>query len=220
MTISSFICAEPAISCPWSCGFEDDCEHGWHLADYYHVTSESWRVSRYSDGTCELIDTEDVPDFDACNKAWQEYFAYVVDTGKDPLSQFYLPPAAYGVVRSRLWQAQIRAHIGMSKSGPLVNGLRRNGRGPWLRPDDVPRAVRDYLELLPEHKNRLYNFRGTKEHSFATLEASSIVRSRRPDSLTLLIWFRVDERGPAWTPEKIRAYLKKVARRNFRRNRR
>lgn len=47
----------------------------------------------------------------------------------------------------REWQAKFRNWIGSTQYGVLCLGVRRRGRGPWKRPEDVPEEVTAFLAL-------------------------------------------------------------------------
>lgn len=47
----------------------------------------------------------------------------------------------------REWQAKFTNWVGGSRFGVLCAGVRRRGRGPWIRPIDAPEVVREFLAL-------------------------------------------------------------------------
>src|SRR4051812_46768534 len=91
---------------PENCG-EPDCKAQWHVAHYWIHADGEYTVCD-ADGNHEPCDG--IPSAEQVRQAWQEYFCYVVETGFDPLHEFFLPVTK----KNRQWQARIRNWIGSS----------------------------------------------------------------------------------------------------------
>lgn len=72
--------------------------------------------------------------------AWEEYRQFVVETGTDPLGNYY---AKSEVEKEETWQFRAQQSI----PGMVLHYVRRDGRGPKLTDDEIPLHVRQFLAL-------------------------------------------------------------------------
>lgn len=126
---------------PWHCG-ERGCPVGWHKANYWICSDGTISVDNYTDGDHDPCEEGEIPDYDQVSKAWLDYARDVVETGADPLCEYNVK---YSIEREQVWQAMFRNSI----LGCVCSGVRKNGRGAWIKPQDAPEEVRDYLCLEP-----------------------------------------------------------------------
>lgn len=203
---------------PEACG-DRECPAQYHLAHYWLHGDETYSVCD-SDGDHVPCDADDVPDADREVELWREYYAYVAETGADPVSQFVLPTSKK---RKRRWQARVRNWIGSQTHGLRVIGVRRRGRGSWVSLEDAPVEVSDFLFLgHPEYQYGVKDWRGCKcclgpeFKTFGDLTASA--QNCNVKLRTVLghadctISFDVDESPATWGDARIAAWLKKKAR--------
>lgn len=97
-----------------------------------------WILDECGDWNCN--GETDGDDLDANAEAWAGYAAFVYDTGTDPLRNYYVKRE---VKRTEVWQFRAAESI----PGMVLQGVRRNGRGPVLLGSDIPEHVRTYLAL-------------------------------------------------------------------------
>lgn len=114
---------EPIITTPWTCGFEDGCEVGWHLSQYW-IGHDGYTYDPYSDGDHEAVEEEDLRSADEIQNVWLHYSQYVADTGLDPLGEFF-------VKRTITRKARYQARIGKAVGGVRLLAIRK-GRKQWL----------------------------------------------------------------------------------------
>lgn len=126
---------------PWQCGDERDCDSpgGWHLESLWS-DDDRLTTDRFSDGDHE--DVEEHPDADEIRSAWDEYYRWVINDGRDPLGQLLVPECR---TVSQTWQVEFRPSI----VGVVLTRCRRNCRGNWQRGWILPEQVREYLMLRP-----------------------------------------------------------------------
>jgi hypothetical protein len=223
---------------PWTCGFCDDCKVGWHLANYWIYDDGTYSIDKYSDGDHDACEQAEVPSADDEQKAWREYYEYVVTTGLDPVSQFHLPALNK---KPHSWQAKIRNSIGSTKDGLRVTGVRRRGRGPWI-PLDGERYEYDHTDdsMKLHSKHRIptevydYLFLGHQDYKWGSRDWKSCHAGIGPDLNTWdklreavgdklkmhkhfgTLDFSVDEAPAEWSDDRISAWLKKQARKALR----
>lgn len=131
-------------SVPWHCGNSDGCNVGWHRATYWidDEAETGYTCDNYSDGGHDPVDKDDLPTPEDETAAWDKYRQHVADTGDDPLGEYLVETATK---TTQTWEVAFRNSIG----GTMCCWGRRNRRGKYLRPDEFPPAVRDYLLLEP-----------------------------------------------------------------------
>ena len=122
---------------PWHCGNGDGCTVGWHQSNYWCYADGSYSVDSYADGDHEDCDAEDVPASEEIDAAWLDYSRWVVEHGKDPLSNFF-------VRRTKQTRERYRAEWRNSIAGPRLVSVKRAGRE---RLSDLPDHVRSYLDI-------------------------------------------------------------------------
>lgn len=185
---------------PWNRD-DKDRKAQWHLTHYWHYDDGSFSECD-TDGNHEDVDESDVPTPEEAEQAWCDYYRHVASTGHDPLREFVLPVQKK---KKRAWQARIRSWIGNTEHGLKVTGVRRRGRGPWLRVSDAPPEVREYLGIKDRHDCI------DSHHSFQQLlddEVPLVMHGKIEAWLT----FEVEEAPRPWTEERTIAWLKRKAR--------
>lgn len=93
---------------------------------------------------------------------------------------------------NRKWQARFQNWIGGTQYGVLCCGVRRRGRGPWLRPIDAPEEVREYLSLKQTPGAGRWYCEYFK--NLATMQADAHVESKTLGKDGLRVMFTVEEK--------------------------
>lgn len=186
---------------PYDCG-EKDCSQHWHQ-NYYFLHQDQSFTYCDQDGNHEYCDEDDIPSNEDVTQAWQDYYAYVAETGKDPLKEFLIPTAQD---KKHVWQAKIRNWIGAAKHGLMVVGIRRRARGKWMTPDTAPQVVKQYL-LLNDKKC----IEGIKSFEQLTEETDAKLFKK----FEMRITFEVDEPTKQWNEKRLATYLKRAAKRSL-----
>lgn len=204
---------DPVAEIPWSCGFEDGCPVGWHLAVYdYDQTTAEPVTSRYNDGDWEGCDEEDIPKQAEIDEAWKSYYEYVARTGLDPLTHFLVDTTRKAKHR---WQALFRNWIGSQEYGLLCVGVRRRGRGDWLKLADTPKVVTEFLLLKPTPGQALACCEDMKSFDELT-KAENVIDPRIVAQGTgCVFYFDVEEEQPV-APNRVAQTLKRLAREQLR----
>lgn len=135
--MSDIICTQA-----WTCG-DKDCAAQWHQRNFWAYSDGSFSVDEYGDGDHEDCDESDLPTNDEINASWREYAQHVVQTGQDPLGNYY--------VRSQRTERQAWAfRFGPSIVGPVLLQARRGRR--VVPASELPEHVRQYLGLHQDGK--------------------------------------------------------------------
>lgn len=138
------------FSMPWRCD-DKDCSSEWHQATYWiycRGKRTSYSVDWYTDGDHESCGKRDLPSYDDVDKAWREYSQYVLETGTDPLGEFYVKRSTRG---ERKW----RIHFRWSIVGMIVV-CGRTEKGRYMPADKLPKYVQDFLGMDTSVKARHY----------------------------------------------------------------
>lgn len=120
---------------PWWCD-----EHGWRKSSWWLYDDGSFSLDEFSDGDHEDCDADDVPDCDELEKAWSEYALSCLETGEDPLGEFYIKDT---YTKYRVWIIDVRNWIGARTKGLKVVGGKSGKKRYLFR--DLPKYVKDYL---------------------------------------------------------------------------
>lgn len=184
---------------PWSCGGDDGCTQLWHLRNYWCDTLApgGYTVDEYADGDHESIDEADLPSYEEVQAAWKEYFEYVLETGADPLGNFYVK---HVIVRKERWQFRFKRAI----VGAVLAEARHAGRRYNCR--KLPKHVTEYLNLGAGWALRLQDFE--------THEAFLAIEGLRFDVwVTQHIEHKID-RSPAALARDLRRAARKALKRH------
>lgn len=118
----------------------------WYGSAYSVVNGELYHDvdSCDSDGNWELVEGYPVaaPDYPAdhnkywgeaaLDAAWQAYFDWVINRGRDPLGELVLPPRPPGRAR---WEVNLGNWVGGAEHGFVVRGARAAGAQSWAPPN-------------------------------------------------------------------------------------
>ena len=99
----------------------------------------TWTLDDSGDYQCELDEDgyDETADWLANRRAYDQY---VLDTGTDPLGEYFV---AYTSKRTTRWQFCAQQSIG----GIVLHYVRKDGRGPRLTGEGIPTDVREFLCL-------------------------------------------------------------------------
>jgi hypothetical protein len=119
----------------------------------YDDDRETWsqnHVWAHDDGTYTLCDecgdhesleTEDVPSFEEHDRKWREYTQWALETGTDPLGNFFV---RHSIKTRERWQFRLAKTL----VGPRLIDARHAGRRYTLTHlDELPGQVRTFLNL-------------------------------------------------------------------------
>lgn len=199
--------SEVLFEFPWSCGSKD-CPSQWHKSTYWiNITGKrsTYTIDNYSEGDHEPILKKDLPSNREQEKAWEEYRAYVAQSGRDPINHFILPAPKQ---ITHVLQARVKQGVDRI----LFKGYRKTGKlSPWII-KAIPDYVKDYLDLVRISQARWFL------NGFKTLvELKKTVRqAKQGDSVVIrtpyeaLVNFKVVETFPMKQSE-IKAFLKEKA---------
>ena len=118
-----------------------DSDRGWRLSVYCVRSDTNVLVCVDENGDQWELDWEDLPSVEAGGEAWTEYHAHVLETGTDPLGEFYAGQPMRE--EKQRWSFEISKGI----CGPTVRYSRR-GRGPRLVWHQLPQTIADWLGLM------------------------------------------------------------------------
>ena len=90
------------------------------------------------------IDAGELPDGDQEGASWRAYAEYVAQTGDDPLSN-------YMVDREVRFDEAWEAHYRLIDGKVTLVGAAKLGHPQWQQFDDLPRDVREYLDMTSIH---------------------------------------------------------------------
>lgn len=191
----------------WSCGFEDGCKQGWHVANYW-IDGRRYTMDKYSDGDHEPISKRDLPSPEAEHQSWIEYAKYVAETGLDPLGNYLIDRTT---TRKERYIATFRQSI----VGAALVKVVRGGKSLPIR--SLPERVVEYLCVERPNQSAPWRFVGGEGDQWAALVACEGVRERvrKNAPREARIEFTIDhkEPRPAATVER---ELRQAARRHLR----
>lgn len=153
----------------WSCGFDDGCKVGWHVANYW-IDGRRYTVDRYSDGDHDSISKRDLPSPDDISKSWREYREYVARTGLDPLGEF--TSVRTTTKRRERYAATFRQSI----AGAVLVRVARGGKPLPIR--SLPERVVEYLCVGRPNASANWRFVGGEGDQWAALVACEGVKER------------------------------------------
>lgn len=191
----------------WSCGFEDGCKQGWHVANYW-IDGRGYTVDRYSDGDHEPISKRDSPSPDAEHQSWIEYAKYVAETGLDPLGNYLIDRTT---TRKERYTATFRQSI----VGAALVKVVRGGKSLPIR--SLPERVVEYLCVERVDTMAPWRYVGVEGDQWAALVACEGVRERvrKNAPREARIEFTIDHKEPR-PAATIEQELRKAARRHLR----
>ena len=176
---------------PYHCG-----EH-WHLTHYWMYADGSFSECD-TDGNHDDIDADDVPGAEDIAMAWREYAQHVVETGEDPLREYFVKRET---VKRETWHFRIVPSI----LGACVTQA-RHGKRFDFDPRYLPPHVVAYLNLAVK-SNALQDFPRWKlfEETFPDYKPGTWMRHA------------IEHRVPR-NPETVTRELRAMARRHLKRN--
>jgi hypothetical protein len=130
--------ADIYMSLPEACG-ESDCPVGWHIRHIWTYADGSWSECD-ADGNHDSLDEEDVPTPAQHDAAWADYARHVMQTGADPLDNYYVRRTGK---RREAWRFRF------ALPGPRLIQAARGRRD--VAPADLPLHVRRWLNLADDN---------------------------------------------------------------------
>lgn len=136
--------ADVLMTIPW---YDDDDEtwHQNHVWGYYKNGRTTYSISDEC-GDHEPLD--EPPSAEEHEQAWREYTQWAIETGQDPLDNFYVRQTSKVKERWQFW-------LFKSLTGPRLDRARRAGKE--YKPQDLPGYVKSYLNLTSS--NNLGDFK-------------------------------------------------------------
>jgi hypothetical protein len=126
-----------------SVAWRDD-DGGWHQANYWCYPKPKrsrYTVDNYGDGDHEDCRLRDIPGTAEIAASWREYAKYVVETGEDPLNNYF-------VRRRRTLTERWGFKFAPTLGGVLLVQARRMGKVYYWR--NLPPHVVEFLDLDPQ----------------------------------------------------------------------
>jgi len=171
------------FSVAWQCG-DKDCAQQWHKSAYWIYPGKkraTYSVDNYSDGDHETIGARDLPATAEITKSWVAYSRFVLETGTDPLAEFFVK---YETKTRERWEFKFSKSI----VGPMLQQARR--RGKQYTAPNLPSHVREYLNLRKSGAPTLQDFKTAAEFEAAGLhfnvwQAHSIDNKRPRDQAAI-----------------------------------
>ena len=183
---------------------------GWYRTLYWNYDDGSYSECD-TDGNHEPCEREDIPTIEEEQKSWNEYYAYVGETGKDPLNQVAGVKGYFDTIE--LWTFDIARSI----VGTVIRRWRR-GRGEWHNGgrDSLPEYVCEFMFVNRPKEGKLYRLieymdgpRTYEEWRTMISDCSEVTWGKRRDALCHV---RIPERKPRCATA-LRRDLKRAARR-------
>ena len=141
--------------------------------------------------------------YEASRATWGRYYRYAARTGTDPLGEFNVPTTEK-VKES--WQVKFSSWLGQTKHGIMLQGARRNSRGPWLTGANLAKHVLEYLccQKTPV---------GYYTSDFKTIEEfKKLIPVQRPISPTVAKFLcKIDKEVPV-SPRKVKEEIRRRSR--------
>jgi len=206
--------SEIIVTMPWYTHERDRAKPArrvlrWHMVTVWHHDDGTYSADMYSNGEHEKWCAGDVPNAEIVKRGWTLYFQDMARTGEDQLNALHLPTDRK--IR-RHWQADLAPWLGGREHGLLINGVRRRGRGEWIRDLDAwPQSVREYLNA------QRTNVRITSP-DFHTMEELSQAVANDKDARLFnngRLNFVIEEQPKPWSENRKRAWLRREAKRRL-----